>query len=492
MSALNAFFDVSAVFSMAYFIVLSGVYVLFTLVAFRDLNGHMRKRIHATMDETFDSPFTPGISVVLPAYNEEAGIVESIRSLLRLRYPRFEILVVNDGSTDATIERLTEAFDLVPARRGRRSSLVTRPVRRSFVSRRFSNLWVIDKENGGKADALNVGLTAAQYPYVCAIDADAIIESDALLQVVAPILEEPDTVVATGGIVRIANGCVIDHGEVVEVRLPASRLAVLQVVEYFRGFLVGRVGWTRFNALLIISGAFGLFRRSAVEEVGGFWTDTVGEDMELVVRLHQHFRSQKAPYRITFVPDPVCWTEAPQDFRTLARQRRRWHRGLGQTLWRHRRAIFNPRFGSFGLLALPYFLVFEFLGPLVEIAGPPITIVAFLFGYLSTLFLAAFLVIAFLLGIALTIASIALEDIVFQRHRMVRDVLRMMGYAVIENVGYRQLNDLWRTMGLVDLVRRKKGWGAQRRRGIGQVVTAPVGPVGDGVRTRGPGSSGGL
>jgi cellulose synthase/poly-beta-1,6-N-acetylglucosamine synthase-like glycosyltransferase len=332
---------------------------------------------------------------------------------------------------------------------------------------------VVEKQNGGKADAMNAGVNAASFPYVCFIDADALIEPDALLQVAAPILDDPERVVATGGIVRIANGCTIDHGRVTQVRLPASRLAVVQVIEYFRAFLIGRVGWTSLNALLIISGAFGLFRRDAVEEVGGFWTGTIGEDMELVVRMHRHFRDRKIPYRIAFVPDPVCWTEAPEDLRSLSGQRRRWHRGLGQTLWRHRPAIGNPRYGTFGLLALPYFLVFEFLGPIVEILGPPLTIIAFFMGDLSVVFLVAFLVIAFLLGIALTTAALALEEFNFQRHTSGREVLRMLAYAVLENIGYRQLNDLWRMMALVDLARKKQGWGTIPRRGIGNVVASP-------------------
>jgi cellulose synthase/poly-beta-1,6-N-acetylglucosamine synthase-like glycosyltransferase len=406
--------------------------------------------------------------VILPAFNEAAGIVESVHSLLALRYPLYEVLVVNDGSTDDTVDRLREAFDLVPARRALRFAIPTKRVRSTFVSRRHHHLWLVDKDNGGKADALNSGINAARHPYVCAIDADALIEPDALLEVAAPILDDPDRVVATGGIVRIANGCTVDHGRVVDVRLPSSRLAVLQVVEYFRAFLVGRVGWTSLNALLIISGAFGLFSREAVEDVGGWWAETVGEDVELVVRIHRHYRNRGLPYRIAFVPDPVCWTEAPEDIGALCRQRRRWHRGLGQTLWRHRKAIGNPRYGAFGLVGLPYFLLFEFLGPIVEILGPPLTLIAFLLGQLSVLFLVSFLLVAFLLGIALTIAALALEEFNFRRHTHGRDVFRMLAYAVLENLGYRQLNDAWRLLALLDLARRKQGWGAQVRRGIGR------------------------
>ena len=459
-----------AAFTLVYFTVLNLLYLAFTMIAWSEITRHLRARRAFAADEIFASPLTPGISILLPAYNEEAGIVESVRSLLALRYPRHEIVVVNDGSKDDTLERLRTAFDLIPVRKAIRSGIATKEVRSAYVSRANRNLSVIDKENGGKADALNCGINAASYPYVCAIDADAIIETDALLQVAAPVFDDPDRVAATGGIVRIANGCTVDHGRVTTIALPRSRLATLQVVEYFRAFLVGRVGWSRGNALLIISGAFGLFRRSLVEAVGGYWTDTVGEDVELVVRLHRYLREHDEPYRIAFVPDPVCWTEAPEDVRTLSRQRRRWHRGLAQTLWRHRRLLGNPRYGLLGTAAFPYFVVFELFGPVIEILGPIATIYWWWQGRLSTLFLVVFLIVAFLLGILLSIAALALEEFSFRRHPRTREVFRLVAYSVVENIGYRQLNDLWRTIAFVDLMRRRRTWGEQRRRGIGQAA----------------------
>jgi cellulose synthase/poly-beta-1,6-N-acetylglucosamine synthase-like glycosyltransferase len=469
-NAIDGLLTVVSAVTIVYFAILNGLYMTFTAIAWRSLGHHLRSRAYSAVEEAFNSPFTPGITVILPAFNESAGIVESVHSLLALRYPRYEVIVVNDGSTDDTVARLEAAFDLVSASRAIRPSIPTRPVSASYVSRRDPNLWVLDKANGGKADALNAGVAAAQHPYVCALDADALIETDALLRVAAPILDDPERVIATGGIVRIANGSTIDHGRVTGVRLPANPLAVLQVLEYFRAFLIGRVGWTRLNALLIISGAFGLFQREAVEEVGGWATDTVGEDMELVVRLHRHFRARGLPYRIEFVADPVCWTEVPEDLGSLSRQRRRWHRGLGQTLWRHRRGVGNPRYGALGLIALPYFLLFEFLGPVVETFGAALTVVAFIAGDLSGASFVGFLLLAFLVGVVLSIAALALEEFNFRRHQRTRDVVSMVLYSVLENFGYRQLNDLWRVLALVDLARRKQGWGAQRRRGIGNLA----------------------
>lgn len=437
------------------------------MIAWRNIKRYLRSRPYAATDDAFASPLTPGVSVLLPAYNEETGIVESVRSLLALRYPRHEVIVVNDGSNDATLARLREAFDLVPVRRAMRGEIASQPLRAVYLSRHNRSLCVIDKENGGKADALNAGIDAAHYPYVCAIDADCVIEEYALLRVAKAILEDPDLVMATGGIVRIANGCRIDHGRVLEVGLPKSRLATVQVVEYFRAFLVGRVGWSSLNSLLIISGAFGLFRRSLLEEVGGYSTDTVCEDMELVLRLHRHLRERNEPYRIEFVAEPVCWTEVPEDLRSLSRQRRRWQRGLGESLWRHRRLIGNPRYGTLGLLALPFFFFFEFVGPVVEALGPPAALAWFTLGHLSAEFMIAFFTVSLLLGTLLSIAALALEEFSFRRHTHGREAGRLLAYAILENFGYRQLVALWRALALIDLARHKKAWGTQRRRGIG-------------------------
>lgn len=464
--------EVFGICAVAYFGALNVTYIAFTALAWRSITAHLRARRFSGAGEALASPLTPPVSMLLPAFNEAAGIVESVHSLLALRYPEHEVIVVNDGSTDDTVARLTEAFDLVPVEKALRDSIPTRPIRGTYVSRRDHNLWLLDKENGGKSDALNAGLSAARYPYVCAVDADAILEEDALLRVAKPIIDDPDLVVAAGGIVRIANGCTVERGQVLDVRLPKSRLATFQVVEYFRAFLVGRVGWSRLGSLLIISGAFGLFRREAVELAGGYSTDTVGEDAELVVRMHRHLRERGEEYRIEFVPDPVCWTEAPESMRVLSRQRRRWQRGLAETLWRHRAMFCRPRYGTLGMIALPYFLVFELIGPLFELTSFLLVPIAFAFGFLDIAILIAFGLVAVLLGVLLSVAALALEEFSFRRHPHGREVIRMLAYAVMENFGYRQLVDWWRLRGLWDVVRRRKGWGDMKRKGF--AVLTPV------------------
>ena len=466
-AALEQALALLALVSLGYFAAVNLTYLAFTALAWRSITYYRRARAYGGAEDAFASPLTPPISILLPAFNEQAGIVESVRSLLALRYPEHEVIVVNDGSTDSTLACLREAFDLMPVRKALRETIPCAPVRAAYASRRFPHLWVVDKENGGKADALNCGVNAARYPFVCAVDADAMLEEDALIRVAKPILDDPELVVATGGIVRIANGCRVEHGRVTEVRLPASRLATLQVVEYLRAFLVGRMGWSRMHALLIISGAFGLFRRSLVEGIGGYSTATVGEDVELVVRLHHYLRERGEPYRIEFIPDPVAWTEAPEDFSTLGRQRRRWQRGLAETVWTHRRMALNPRYGVLGLVAVPYFIVFELLGPVLELIGYPAAVAAFSLGALEPLFLLAFLAAAFLAGVLLSVSALALEEFSFRRYTRKREAARLLIASLFENLGYRQLLAAWRMLAFVDLARGRREWGEMRRRGLG-------------------------
>jgi cellulose synthase/poly-beta-1,6-N-acetylglucosamine synthase-like glycosyltransferase len=470
-SVLEHALVVFSLISFGYFVVLNAIYLGFTGIAWRAITYHRHAREFSGAEEAFASPLTPPVSILLPAFNEEAGIVDSVRSLLALRFPELEVIVVNDGSTDSTLRRLAEAFELAPVRKAMRTTVLTAPLRGSYASRKHPELWVIDKENGGKADALNAGVYAARYPYFCAVDADTMLEPDALLHVAKPILDDPDLVVATGGIVRIANGCRVEHGQVVDVALPQSRLATLQVVEYLRAFLVGRMGWSRMGSLLIISGAFGLFQRSLVAVAGGYSTTTVGEDVELVVRLHRYLRERGEAYRIQFVPDPVAWTEVPEDLGSLARQRRRWQRGLAEALWRHKRVTLNPCYGVFGLLAVPSFFLIELVGPVIELIGYPAVIAGTALGYLSVTFLVAFAVVAVLVGAVLSVSALALEEFNFRRYQRGREAARLVAMSFAENLGYRQLTTIWRVLGLVDVARRRRSWGEMQRRGLGY---APV------------------
>jgi cellulose synthase/poly-beta-1,6-N-acetylglucosamine synthase-like glycosyltransferase len=450
---------------LLYFVALNAVHLTTSLYALATLRRYSNRLKALDVSDVLSLGGAPPISVIAPAYNEELTCVQSVRSLLTLEYPTFEVLVVNDGSRDATLHRLTEAFELVPAPHASTADLPTRPVREVFRSRRYPNLWVIDKENGGKADALNAGLNYARTPLFCAIDADSILEREALARVVRPFLED-DTTVAAGGTIRIANGCTVEAGTISRVELPRNLLAKLQVMEYLRAFLGGRVGWDAIGATLIISGAFGLFRRSVVVAAGGFDPTTVGEDMELVVRLHRHCVDHRIPYRIRFVADPVAWTECPESLRVLGRQRERWQRGLTESLLRHRSMLFNPRYGRIGLVAMPYYFLLEMVGPLIELLGYLAFGTAIAIGAASSSHVGAFLLLAFALGIALSLAALGLEELTFRRYPRGRHLVILMGLAVLEAFGFRQLSTYWRTRGLYAVLRKKRGWGEMTRHGF--------------------------
>ncbi|MHB1193785.1 MAG: glycosyltransferase family 2 protein [Longimicrobiales bacterium] len=455
---------------LVYFVLLNSVYLATSLFAFGALRRYGQRMKSLDLDDLVRGAGAPPITLVAPAYNEEPTCVESVRSLLTLDYPEYEILVVNDGSKDRTVERLVEAFNLKPAARIPTADLATQTVRQVYRSRRHPNLWVVDKENGGKADALNAGINYCRTPLFCAMDADSLLERQALVRIVRPFLEDASTV-AAGGILRIANGCVVKQGQVVEVRLPGNLWAKFQVLEYLRAFLSGRMGWDALDATLVISGAFGLFRRSAVVDAGGYATDTVGEDMELVVRLHRHCSERRIPYRIHFVPDPVAWTECPESLAVLSRQRDRWQRGLFQSLTRHRVMLLNRTYGKAGLLAFPYFFFLEMLGPVIEALGWVSFAASVVTGRADWLFVWAFLGVAVVLGVALSVAAVALEELSFRRYPRFTDLLQMFGLGVLENLGYRQLSAWWRLKGTWSAIRKVEGWGGMQRKGFTLAAT---------------------
>jgi cellulose synthase/poly-beta-1,6-N-acetylglucosamine synthase-like glycosyltransferase len=389
-------------------------------------------------------------------------IVASIRSLLALRYPEFEVIVVNDGSTDGTLARLTAEFNLTEVGKPVRLQLEHKHIRKTLVSLDYPNLLVMDKENGGKADALNAGINASEYPLFCSLDADSLLEKEALLRSAQQFVADRE-IVAAGGIVRILNGCTIDNDAVTEIRAPKKYLECLQAVEYVRGFLSGRTAWNVFGSLLIISGAFGLFRKDMVLAVNGY-RHTVGEDMDLVIRLHRHCLKNRIPYKVMFVPDPVCFTQAPTDLDSLLKQRNRWQRGLIDSLWFSRGMLFNAGYGVVGLLAFPYFLFVEALGPMIECMGYVGFVLFFLSGCISSEFAFLFFVIAVLWGMWINVSSILLDNILFRRHKSLTDVLKLCLFSFVEMLGYRQLITIERFTATFAI--RNKGWGKPKRKEI--------------------------
>ncbi len=465
MTAQSIFAGFSEWFFLIYFIGLNGGYLVLNLLSLLTISRYLQGSELEKLPQA-QSGLEPPVSLLVPAYNESAGISQSIHSLLQLDYPEFEIIAINDGSKDETLQTLIRDFGLVPFPEAYRERLKTKRVQTIYHSREYPNLRVIDKENGGKADALNVGINAARYPIFCSVDADSILQRDSLRRVVRPFSDNVDTV-ACGGTVRIANGCEVRDGFLSRIALPNHPLALIQIVEYLRAFLFGRMGWSPLNALLIISGAFGLFRKEAVIEAGGYRTDTVGEDMELVVRLHRTRRAAGKPCIISFVPDPICWTEAPQDLRTLKNQRVRWQRGLCESLSLNMDLLFARNSGAAGWLAFPFMLVFEWIGPAVEAIGYGLILVAYLFDFISGSAMLAFLLLAISLGLLLSVSALLLEELSFHMYSRPSDLLRLVAALIVENLGYRQLNTAWRLMGLWRWILRSKGhWGEMKRKGL--------------------------
>jgi cellulose synthase/poly-beta-1,6-N-acetylglucosamine synthase-like glycosyltransferase len=450
---------------LVYFLLVNGWYVLLLSSAVAEMRRYVRTSRGQARWRMLGSRAAPRISMLAPAYGEEATIGESVRALLALYYPNLEVVVVNDGSKDRQMQVLIEQFELVPIHPIYQRLIPSKEVLGIYRSSTHLNLVVVDKANGGKADALNAGLNMATGDLVCAIDADTLIEPDSLQRMVRPFLES-DGVLAVGGTIRIANNSLVRGGRVVETRAPSKAVPGFQVVEYLRAFLFGRLGWNRLGGNLIISGAFGLFRREAMLAAGGYAHDTVGEDMELVLRLRKLGYETGGPTRIDFVPDPVAWTEAPETLRVLGRQRDRWHRGLTDVLWRHRRLLFNRRYGKMGLVVFPYFFFFELLAPVVEAVGLVGLVLGMIVGAIDWPFAVLFFLSAYGLGALLTMATLVLEEMTFHRYEGFGDRLLLVAWTLLENCGYRQMTVWWRLKGMWSYLRGSQQWGAMERRGF--------------------------
>ena len=459
------------IFMLGYVIVLDFVFLLLVVLGWRAVNAYVARRPFRDYKQVGESELSMPVSILVPAYNEGPVIVSSIRSLLTSQFGQLEVVVVNDGSTDNTMESLIDAFDLVRVDRVPRANLPCEPISSVYVSSSDSRIVVLDKANGGKADSLNAGIRYARYPLFCAIDADTMLDPGALARLVWEFQAAPSTV-AVGGIVRVVNGSEVDgDGRLVQVRTPRGMLVNLQIVEYLRAFLGGRIGWSRLGMLLIISGAFGLFRRDVVVEAGGYDTTTVGEDAELVLRLHRHQRDHKRKCRITFFPDPICWTEAPADMKTFVTQRDRWQRGLIEMMMRHRGMLGRKRYGGVGMVALPYFIFFELLGPVFEVLGWVACISGLAVGAISFPFALAILGFSISLGLMISFAVLLMEERAFRRYPDWKDLRRMITAAFVENLGYRQLNTLIRVRAWWTLF-HSDGWGEMTRVGLEQAEIA--------------------
>lgn len=428
----------------------------------------------------FKERILPGISVIAPAHNEEKTIVESANSLLNLIYPDYELIIVNDGSVDKTMDVLIKAFELKRVSFKHDGKLNTRYIRGVYRSLSRPKLLVIDKVNGGKADSLNAAINQSNKEYFCGIDADSILEPDALLKLASREIDSGLETPALGGNIFPGNGCIIKNGSILNKNLPKNALPRFQTIEYIRAFMAGRLGWAFVNCLLIISGAFGLFRKERVVDVGGYLsvsgeyeTHTVGEDMELVVRIGRMMREKKLKYKIDYVYNANCWTEVPEDLKSLRTQRYRWHRGLIEILAFHRKMILNPYYGRSGLVAMPYFFLFEFIGPLIEIQGYLMVLLAMILGLMNIQIIMLLFISIILLGTLVSLSSllIAKNELDYFRGK---DIAVLILYSVVENFGIRQMIGIWRFLATIRLLWRQEGWGKAERKGFETVNGIPM------------------
>ena len=463
LNAVRSFIVVFNYFCMAFTLILNIIYIIQLFVSLI--------RVHKNYDKTFSDDFYSyiesdnllPISLIIPAYNEEENIVQNVRSLMKMNYPQYEIIVVNDGSTDKTGELLVNAFHMHKIETSIRYQIPTEKIEGVYFSKDYPNLLYVQKKNGGKSDALNAGINISRYPLFTCLDADSRLEKDALLRLSLEFIKDSRTVLA-GGLVRIANGSRIVDGELKGFTMPKKLIERFQIVEYYRSFLMGRVFWSSTNSLLIVSGAFGLFRKQTVIDVGGYKRNTIGEDMEIVVRIHRYMRKNRKKYRIKFNEFSVCWTQGPMSMNDIRSQRRRWQIGLMDTLISHAGMTLNPRYGFVGLVSVPYNWIFELFGAVVEVIGYFLIPFTLIMGELNMFFFVIYFLLSVALGIILSEGSLVIEQYTHRGAMTAKQSIAISVYALLENFGYRQMITVFRVEGIVKYRKLRKSWGKIKRK----------------------------
>jgi Glycosyltransferases, probably involved in cell wall biogenesis len=453
-----------------YAVVLLISYLFIGFLSIGETNKYMHKNTITDYRLLASSPHAPSVSILAPAYNEGATIIENVRSLLSLYYSNMEVLIINDGSKDDCLQKMIDAYELEKIEYHVQYTIATKEVRGIYKSRNaaYKKLVVIDKVNGGKADALNVGINVSTNDYIVCIDVDCILEQDSILKMIKPFLEETDErVIATGGVVRIANSCEIVDGRLVKVHLPDNYWARMQSLEYIRAFILGRMAWARLNGLLLISGAFGAFDKRIAILAGGYNHNTVGEDMELVVRMRRYMEETRQKYRVAYIPDPLCWTEAPTNTKILGRQRNRWTRGTIETLKFHKIMFFNPRYGLLGMLSYPYWFFFEMLAPVIEFFGLIVFLVLCILGLINLYTFLALLIFIISFGYMYSAFAAYMEVTTYNMYRRRTDMMKLLLTALTEPFVFHPFG-VWSAMkGYVDIIRKKNSWGEMTRQGFG-------------------------
>jgi cellulose synthase/poly-beta-1,6-N-acetylglucosamine synthase-like glycosyltransferase len=432
---------------------------------------YIKKNSFVNYTEILASTVSPSISIIAPAYNESLNIIENVRSLLSSHYVNYDVIIVNDGSKDNSLELLIEAYDLVEVNYLINEQLKTKPLRKGIfksTNPAFEKLIVVDKENGGKADALNFGINISKSKYVACIDVDCLLLEDSLQKMIKPFLEVTDVkVIASGGVIRIANSCIIKEGKLLDVNVPKKLIEVAQILEYLRSFLLGRMAWSRLNGLLVISGAFGMFDKKIAIQAGGYDTNTVGEDMEIIVRMRRQMEEQNVKYKVAYIPDPLCWTEAPDNYRILISQRNRWTRGTIETLRKHRKVGFNPKYKSFGLLSYPYWFFFERLAPIIEVIGILYFVILIALKNVRWEYAIAFFVLAYLFSVMFTIVAIFSEELTFHQYKKKGTGFKLLVVTLLEPFILHPFILYAALRGNFDYYFNKKiKWGEMTRKGL--------------------------
>lgn len=464
---------------LGYYIALHAIYLLLLLLGSLQIRRYNRAITFAEFRRIGESRLTMPVSLIIPCYNEAPIICSTILNVLRLIYPQFEVIVVSDGSKDNTMEILTGKFKLRRIERFGRRFISTQPILGVYESSEYPNLVVVEKNNGRRADAINAGVSMSRYPLLCVIDADCVLESDALLHTARPFLRD-SRVAAVAGVVRPSNGLSVKEGEIITKEFPKTLLGMNQEIEYARSFQWARIGLSRLRSMLCISGALILVKKTLFEKLGGPWPDAITDDIEFTMRLNRHIhdRRNKEDSRLVFAPDAICYTEVPEKIGQYASQRNRWQRGTLQAIWRNRGMIFNPRYGVTGLFGMPYFLLFEGLSAIVELSAWILMVVCLVLRIATGFEIIAMLFLAYIMGVFLSLSAVLLTEASRLRSASWREFWRLILAIFLDNLGPHQFHLLCRTIGTVQFLLGRNDLGRpMERNGAQNTSTKPIPPT---------------
>ena len=466
------------VFMFYYATILMLSYAGLVVLSLIEIQKYLKRQRYIDLRALLTSPYAPGITVVAPAYNEGLSIIDGVHSLLSLNYPKFEVVIINDGSTDHTLQKLIDEFQLEAIEYAYNEQIVTQPVKQIYRSANpaFFNLLIVDKVNGkSKADASNAGINVSSYPYFLCTDVDCIIHKDTLLKLIKPFIEEKTKVIATGAAIRISNSCDIKNGFMVKVKVPKGYLPLFQELEYIRAFLLGRMAWSKMNALMLVSGGLGMFDKEIAINAGGYDPKSFGEDMELITRMRIYMHNLKEKYLIKYIPESLCWTEVPANLKVFGSQRTRWSRGLAQNLWVHKKIMFNPKYGIFGMISFPYWLFFEWLAPIIEATGIIYYLYVVITGQINWEYAIILLIYVYTFSVMITIMAVLWDELTHKQYSSKMEVFKLCCAALVEPILYHPLVVFFALKGdFYSLLGKPMAWGNMQRAGFKKLTKTVI------------------